>query len=116
MNWARGVQHLLAVFSNCHENDALLGLTALDEFSLLHPGELVRETAFVPPHTPRQVLLAHFAFAEVGKAGENSELGPGEAGCFGDVTPNAGQNIIAHKLKGVPDTKFLRREQFGGHR
>jgi hypothetical protein len=69
MNGARSLQLLSTVAGEGYENGALIGLAPLDEFSFLHPRELMREPAFIPAHGVGQRLLTHLPFAESGEAG-----------------------------------------------
>ena len=45
----RSLEHLATVGSEDYENDALIGLSPLDESSFLHARELVRQAAFSQP-------------------------------------------------------------------
>jgi hypothetical protein len=110
------VQSLLAELCEQHENRSLVRFLSLDESSALHPGELVGEPAFVPSKALGEGLLAHIAFANAGEAGQNCELWAGKTGRCCEVTPDAGQYVLAHKAERMPDTKFLRRQQIIWHR
>jgi hypothetical protein len=74
MNGPRSLQLLATVAGEGYENGALIGLTPLDEFSFLHPRELVREPALVPTHRVRQRLLTHLPFAKTGEPGQDAKL------------------------------------------
>jgi hypothetical protein len=108
MNRPRSVQLRAAMFGKHHENDALAGITTLDELSLLHPREVVRKAALVPPHRLGQRLLAHLTFAESGETRQNSKVGTGKASPLRDVAPHPFHHVFAHKFEGMPDTKLMR--------
>lgn len=90
-------------------------IAALNEEALLHSCELVRETALSPIQQLGQCLLAHLTFAKIGETSQNSELRPGNSGCGREVTPYPAHHIITHQFDGMPDAKFARGQQFGGH-
>ncbi len=110
MNRHCGIQRLPALPGEHHDDGTLVGFPALDQASLLHPSELVREAALVPAHALGQSVLAHLAFAKAGKTREDSKLGPGQRSLSDEVAPDPAQYVFAHRSKGVPDAKFPGRQ------
>ena len=106
MHRSGGFQPLAAGFSKYDEHSLPAAPLAQDEFSFLHPGQLVREPALVPAHHRGQHLLPHLAFPDGRQTGENAELRAGKACCLRDISPDACEHVFAHKPEGVPDAKL----------
>lgn len=109
MDRAGCIQFFSAEFGKHHKNCFSVGRTALNECSLLHSRQLMREAALVPTHHRGQCLLAHLAFAKAGESRQHTKLRTGESRLLCDIPPNTTEHIFSHKQEGMPDPKFLRR-------
>lgn len=97
------------------DDHSAVGTFTLDESSILHARQLVREAALFPFHRLGERLLAHFALAETDEAGEDAELRPGKPGRLRNVSTYPSPDLFPHVLKGAPETQFLRGQRMSNH-
>ncbi len=96
-------------FSKDDKDRVSVNTAALNQRSLLHSRQLMREATLIPCQHGRQVLLPHPTFATGSETRQDAEFRTGEPRSLDDVAPNTIQHILVQEPESMPDTKFLWR-------